>query len=128
MSVCQFRLLTKQDHEVVGNTRSHVKTKSKITNFMKLIWIEGYNGKYGSSPQWIREISDDLFEFDQIGRWIDDRNWGKWYFMKEELKTNPQNQKSMNLTLILRRHWRLKMDEFFENVNRDFTEIKTKIT
>ena len=50
MSVCQFRLLTKQDHEVIGNTRSHVKIKSKITNFMKLIWIEGYNGKYGSNP------------------------------------------------------------------------------
>ena len=47
-----------------------------------------------------REISNDLFEFDQIGRRIDDRNWGKWYFMKEDLKTNPLNQKSMNLTLI----------------------------
>ena len=28
---------------------------------------EGYNGKYGSNSQGIREISEDLFEFDQIG-------------------------------------------------------------
>ena len=30
-------LLTKRDREVVENTWSHVKTKSKLTNFMKLI-------------------------------------------------------------------------------------------
>ena len=56
---------------------------------MKLIRIEGYNGKYGSNPQGIKEILDDLFEFDQIGQWIGDRNRRKWYFMKEDLKTNP---------------------------------------
>ena len=48
--------------------------------------------------------------------------------MKEELKMNPRNKKSMNLTSISRRNWRLKMDEFFENVNHDFTEIKIEIT
>ena len=81
---------------------------------MQLIQIEGYNGKYESNPQGIREISDDLFEFDQIGQWINDRNWGKCYFMKEDLKTNPRNQKSINLTLISRRNWKLKMDEVSE--------------
>ena len=51
---------------VVKYTRSRVKIKSKLTNFMKLIRIEGYNSKYGSNPQGIREILDDLFKFDQI--------------------------------------------------------------
>ena len=76
------------------------KIKSKLTNLMKITRIEGYHGKYGSNPQGNREISNDLFEFDQIGQWIDDRNLGKWYFMKENFKTIPQNQKSSNLTLI----------------------------
>ena len=49
-------------------TQSRVKIKSELTNFMKLIRIEGYNGKYGSNPQGISEMSDVLFEFDQIGR------------------------------------------------------------
>ena len=53
--------VTKRDRKVVKNARSRVKTKSKLTNFMKLIRIEGYNGKYGSNPQGIREILDDLF-------------------------------------------------------------------
>ena len=38
----------------------------KLTNLMKISRIEGYNGKYGSNPQGIKEILDDLFEFDQI--------------------------------------------------------------
>ena len=37
--------LTSGDREVVDFTRSRVKTKSKLTNLMKLIRIEGYNGK-----------------------------------------------------------------------------------
>ena len=45
---------------------------------MKTSRIEGYNGKYRSNPQGIREISDDLFKFDQIERWIDGKNLGKW--------------------------------------------------
>ena len=61
-------VVTKRGREVIENTRSHFKKKSKLTNFMKLIRIEGYNGKYGSNPQGIREILDDLFEFDQIGQ------------------------------------------------------------
>ena len=60
----EWALLTKRDREVVENTRSHVKKKSKLTNLMNNSQIEGYNGKYGSNPQGIREILDDLFEFD----------------------------------------------------------------
>ena len=52
---------------VIENTRSRVKIKSKLTNFKNNSRIERYNGKYGSNPQGIREILDDLFEFDQIG-------------------------------------------------------------
>ena len=53
---------------VVDCTLIRVKIKSKLTNLMKRTRIEGYNGKYGSNPQGTREVSDDLFEFDQIGR------------------------------------------------------------
>ena len=70
--------LTDWDREVINCTRSHVKNNSKLTNFMKISRIEGYNGKYGPNPQRIREISYDLFEFDQIEWWIDDRNLAKW--------------------------------------------------
>ena len=59
--------LTNRDREVINCTRSCVKTKSKLTNLMKITRIEGYNGKYGSNPQGIREIFYDLFEFNQIG-------------------------------------------------------------
>ena len=55
-----------RDRVVIENTRSRVKIKSKPINFMKLIRIEGYNSKYGSNPQGIKKISDDLFEFHQI--------------------------------------------------------------
>ena len=60
--------MTKRDCEVVNCTWSHVKNNYKLTNLMKISRIEGYNGKYGSNPQGIREISDDLFKFDQIRR------------------------------------------------------------
>ena len=53
---------------VVDYTPIRVKIKSKLTNLMKISRIEGYNGKYGSNPQGISELSDDLFEFDQIGQ------------------------------------------------------------
>ena len=58
--------MTERIHVVVNCTPIRVKTKSKLTNSMKITPIEGYNGKYGSNPLGIREISDDLFEFDQI--------------------------------------------------------------
>ena len=77
--------MTRRDGKVVEITRSRVKIKSKLTNLMKLIQIEGYNGKYGSNPQGIRENSEE-------------------HFMKEHLKTNPRNQKSMNFTLISQRN------------------------
>ena len=60
--------LTKRDQEIIENTKSHVKIKSKLTNLMKLIRIEGYNCKYGSNPEGIIKILDDLFEYDQIGQ------------------------------------------------------------
>ena len=60
--------LTKQDRVFVNCTRPRVKTKSRLTNLVKISRFEGYNGKYRSNPQGIREIYDDLFEFDQIGR------------------------------------------------------------
>ena len=50
----------------VNCIQSRVKIKSKLTNLLKISRIEGYNGKYGSNPQGMKEISDDLFEFDQI--------------------------------------------------------------
>ena len=59
--------MTDQDRVVVNCTRSRVKNKSKLTNLVKISRIEGYNGKYGSNPQGNKEISDNLFEFDQIG-------------------------------------------------------------
>ena len=59
-------LLKDRINVVVNCTPIRVKIKSKLINLMKIIRIEGYNGKYGLNPQGIREISDDLFEFDQI--------------------------------------------------------------
>ena len=61
-----FTVLGGRDREIVENTRSRVKIKFKLINFMKLIQIEGYNGKYESNSQGIRKILDDFFEFDQI--------------------------------------------------------------
>ena len=61
-------LVTDRDREVINCTRSRVKNNSKLTNLMKISRIEGYNGKYGSNPQGIREIFYDLFKFDQIGQ------------------------------------------------------------
>ena len=47
--------------------------------------------------------------------------------MKEDLKTNPRNQKSINLTLILRRNRRLNREYFFKNIKSEITENKNKI-
>ena len=60
--------LTHQIDVVVNCKPIRGKIKSKLTNLMKITRIEGYNGKYGSNPHGIIEISDDLFEFDQIGQ------------------------------------------------------------
>ena len=92
-----------------GHQMHTVKSQNKVqTNLVKIFRIEGYNGKYGSNPQGIRKISDDLFEFDQILRWIDDRNWGERYIMKENFNMIPRNKKSSNLTLISCRNWTSK--------------------
>ena len=53
---------------VINCTLIHVKIKSKLTNLMKITRIKGYDGNYGSNPMRTREISDDLFKFDQIRR------------------------------------------------------------
>ena len=47
--------------------------------------------------------------------------------MKEDLKTNPRNQKSTKLTLISWRNWILKKDDISENKNHEITKIKTEI-
>ena len=60
-------LLTRRNREVVDFTRYRVKNYSKLTNFKKFTRIEGYNGKYGSKPQGIKEFLDVIFKFDQIG-------------------------------------------------------------
>ena len=91
----EFRgFLTRRDREVVGFTRYRVKNNTELTNLMKMYRIQGYNGKYRSNPQGIKQFLDVIFKFDQIGREIDGRNWGKWHFMKDNFKTNPRNQKS----------------------------------
>ena len=114
------RKMTRRDREVVDFTWYRVKNYSKLTNFRKFTRIEGYNGKYGSNPQEIKEFLDVFFEFDQIGQEIDGRNWGKWYFKKEDFKSIPRNQESSNLDLISRRNQNLKWRENFEHENRDF--------
>ena len=79
----KFSLITRMHTHACAHTRAHarvteridavinctpirVKTKSKLTNFMKLIRIEGYNSKYRSNPQGNKGFSRDLLEFDQI--------------------------------------------------------------
>ena len=108
LSSYTIRLLTRRDREVIDFTRYRVKNYSKLTNFRKLTRIEGYNGKYGSNPQGIKEFLDVIFKFDQIGQEIDGRNWGKWYF-----KSIPRNQESSNLDLISRRNQNSKWREIF---------------
>ena len=112
---------------VINCTPIHVKLKSKLTNLMKIFPIEGYNGKYRLNPQESRAISDDLFTFDQIERRIDERNWLKWYFMKENFKTIPWNQKSSNFTSILRRNWRSKWGVISRTKNHNIDKIKNEI-
>ena len=51
------------------------------------------------------------------------RNWGKWYFKKEDFKKNLRNQESLYLDLISRRNQKLKWREISERKNRDF-ELK----
>ena len=114
------RGLMRRDREVVNFTRYCVKNYSKLTNFRKFTRIEGYNGKYGSNPQGIKEFLDVIFKFDQIGQEIDDRNWGKWYFKKLDFKSILRNQKSSNLELILRRNQISKWREISDRRNRDF--------
>ena len=41
----EFMLLTRRNREVVDFTQSRVNNNSKLTNLMKTIQIEGYNGK-----------------------------------------------------------------------------------
>ena len=59
--------VTRRNLEVVDLKQYRVKNYSKLTNFRKFTRIEGYNGKYGSNPQGIKEFLDSIFKFDQIG-------------------------------------------------------------
>ena len=113
-------MLTRRNREVVNFTWYRVKINSKLTHFRKFTRIEGYNGKYGSNPQGIKDFLDLIFKFDQIGLEIDGRNWQKWYFKKEDFKSIPRNQESSNLDLILRRNRNSKWREISERRNRDF--------
>ena len=99
--------------------RYRVKNYSKLTNFRKFTRIEGYNGKYESNLQGIKEFLDVVFKFDQIGREIDGRNWGKWYFKKVDFKSIPRNQKLSNLDLISRRNQDSKWREISDRRNHD---------
>ena len=65
-----FKYLTRWDREVVDFSWYRVKNNSKLTNLKKFNRIEGYNGKYGSNLQGIKEFLDVIFKFDQIGREI----------------------------------------------------------
>ena len=113
--------MTRRNREVVDVTRYRVKNNTELTNLMKMNRIQGYNGKYGSNPQGIKEFLDVIFKFDQIGREIDGRNWGKWYFKKVDFKSIPRNQKSSNLDLISRRNQISKWREISDRRNRDFS-------
>ena len=75
-----FSHVTRRNREVVDFKRYRVKNNTELTNLRKMYRIQGYNGKYGSNPQGIKEFLDVIFKFDQIGQEIDGRNWGKWYF------------------------------------------------
>ena len=92
--------------------------------------IQGYNGKYGSNPQGIKQFLDVIFKFDQIGREIDGRNWGKWYFTKVDFKSIPRNQKSSNLDLISwinqDSKWREISDDRNHNFGGNLTKLKWK--
>ena len=72
--------VTRRNREVIYFTRYHVKNNTELTNLMKMNRIQGYNGKYGSNQQGIKEFLDVIFKFDQIGQEIDGRNWGKMVF------------------------------------------------
>ena len=113
-------LVTRRDREVINFTRYRIKNNSELTNLMKMYQIQGYNGKYGSNPQGIKQFLDVIFKFDQIGRKIDGRNWGKWYFKKVDFKSIPWNQKSSNLDLISWRNQDSKWREILDDRNRDF--------
>ena len=113
--------MTRRDREVVDFTRYRVKNYSKLTDFRKLTRIEGYNGKYGSNPHGIKEFLDVIFKFDQIGQEIDGRNWGKWYFKKEDFKSIPRNQESLNFDLI---SWRNRNSNWRENFGQKISDFR----
>ena len=104
--------MTRRNREVVDFKQYRVKNNTEVTNLMKMYRIQGYNGKYGSNPQGIKQFLDAIFKFDQIGQEIDGRNWGKGYFKKVDFKSISRNQKSSNLDLI---SWRNQDSKWSEN-------------
>ena len=47
---------------------------------------------------------------------------------KEDLKTNPRNQKSLNLDLISQRNHQMNIGEISENENCEKPKIRMKLT
>ena len=93
------RRVTRKNREVVDFTRYRVKNNTELTNLMKMNRIQGYNGKYGSNPQGIKQFLDVIFKFDQIGQEIDGRNWGKRYFKKIRLQIDSTESKIVQFGL-----------------------------
>ena len=62
-------MLMYTDETKLRGRRFHAVSRKKLfqTNFRKFTRIEGYNGKYGSNLQGIKEFFDVIFKFDQIG-------------------------------------------------------------
>ena len=60
--------MTRRDREVVDFTRSRVKTKSKLTNFMKYLELRGIMVNKGRIHSELRKFMVISSNFDQIER------------------------------------------------------------
>ena len=65
------------DETKLRGRRFQAVSLQKLFQTYQFTRIEGYNGKYGSNPQGIKEFLDVFFKFDQIEQEIDGRNWEK---------------------------------------------------
>ena len=68
--ICNYLIgnVTERIDAVVNYTSVRIKNNTKLTNFMKLIRIEGYSGEEGLNPRTNKGFSRDLLKFDQIGQ------------------------------------------------------------
>ena len=83
---------------------------------MKISRIDGYNGKYRSNPQGIRQIYGDLFELDQIRRWIDDRNSREMVFYDRELQDDTMESKIIKFDFHFEEKLKIEVGWKFWNV------------